>query len=294
MSNFKTSDNYWLKEHKKPLFRWTVGPCIKQGFDILRESVSQALRVYGDRFKFVICHNNLNDDQKEVLKSIASLNVELYEQSWEHCSLPIDNQCLKKVDGNFPITTVNCNGSVWKYCPDRLRPHSHELIVDNDLIIVSPIKQIEDFLNSTNKSLLLQDRFRYYGRYDKMVSHSKFLNTGMIGLPPDYNLKNTMLEFWNRKKHNDITQADEQGLVASALAYDFGPSLIVVNEILEVLARDPSLNFCTSYSGNSRGDEIGYINKNVDECNGFHFCQANKIDNHIGWSWYMNKKRLFC
>ena len=302
----ESSDNYWLKEHKKPLFRWTVGPCIKQGFDILRESVFQALKIYGNRFKFIICHNNLSENQKSILKSIAIGNVGLYEQDWEDCPLPIDYQCLRQVDGEFPIGTLHCNGSIWKYCPDRMRPHGHEFICDNDLIITSPLDEIENFLSSTKKALLLQDRFSYYGRYT--VSHAKLLNTGLIGLPPSYDLKHSMLNIWSQHKYPDITQADEQGLAAATLSNDFGSSLIVTNSILQVLAKDSNSNESYgSYNSYGSYDSRGFyhssrsinsitenerINMMSDASKGFHFCQANKIDNHVGWSWYVKKNKV--
>ena len=62
----------------RPLWRWTIGNTIKQGLEILEESVFRALKLYGDYdIDWAICYNGLNDQSVENLQSIVQNLFEL-------------------------------------------------------------------------------------------------------------------------------------------------------------------------------------------------------------------------
>ena len=56
----------------KPLFRFTVGPCIPQGLEVLKESVKKTTATLGiDAFDWMICHNGLSEDEQAQLSDMT-------------------------------------------------------------------------------------------------------------------------------------------------------------------------------------------------------------------------------
>lgn len=270
-----------MKIKQKPLIRWTVGPCISQGIDILETSVRSMVSLYGDKFDYVICYNNLNKDYLSKLNSLAEeIHVNLLEQD---CNFLYHTNSIQDKDGSFPINGDKCIGSTWKFSPDRLRFSSHEIFIDNDLVIQSKLNEIDDFLSSDDKAFVLCDRYKYYGNYesDLLKTAPKYFNTGLVGLPPNYNICNLFREIC---KDAEITQADEQGIVASMLYRDFGHNLLIISDIGQILAGSSECSY--SYSGTNIDVEAVLFESIKHKVKGFHFCQANKIDKHIGWELY--------
>lgn len=254
----------------KPLVRWTCGPCLQQGLDILVESIQKTTKAFGhDRFDWMVCYNSLTRQNLDFLKSaIAGLSVALVAQNWVNC--PIDEDCRtpRRIDGSFEWNGNKCGGSLWKVCPARARMESHEIVIDNDLIILRRLPQIDEFLKASDKVLLLEEPIRFYGRYEKLFSTTgPFLNSGLMGYPPGYDFGTCIKRVWEENGSlQNISQADEQGLLTYTLQRQ--PAVrIHANQVVEVLARD----FSTKISG--REDAL-------------HFTQSNRIGSHRGWVQY--------
>lgn len=254
----------------KPLFRWTVGNCLQQGLDILAESVIRTTKALGvDNWDWAICYNGLNREDLAFLnKAIEGRPVQLIPQSWATC--PIDDNCQspRRADGSFEWNGTRCGGTLWKVCPPRLRMETHEIVMDNDIILLKKFPQIDEWLKCTDKALVLEEPIRFYGRYDCLFgAESTFLNSGFMGFPPSYDygteLHNTWVQYG---KYMNISQADEQGLLMYTL--NKVPNIRIKKEqMVEILHRD--------YKAKITGHEYG-----------IHFTQANRIPNHLSWKQY--------
>lgn len=254
----------------KPLFRWTCGSCLQQGLDILAESINRTTKSLGiDNFDWVICYNNLyRDDLAFLQKAIGDKPIQLIAQNWSTC--PVDDNCQnpRRKDGSFEWNGNRCGGTMWKVCPPRLRMETHEIVMDNDIILLKKFHQIDDFLNQTKKCLVLEEPIRFYGRYDCLFGDATtFLNSGFMGFPPGYDYGAELFKVWTKySKYMNLTQADEQGLLMFTL--DQQPNIRIKKEqMVEVLNRD----FKAIITGHEEG---------------IHFTQANRIPNHFAWKMY--------
>jgi hypothetical protein len=128
--------------------------------------------------------------------------------------------------------------------------------------------QIDEWLSQTEKTLILEEPIRFYGRYDGVLPPGPpFFNSGFMGLPPNYDFGQAIVNSWEQNGSlTNLSQADEQGLLTYTL--NQRPSLrIKPDQMIEVLHRD----FKTVVTGNEFA---------------IHFTQANRIPNHHCWSKY--------
>lgn len=254
----------------KPLFRWSCGPCRKQGLSILAESIKKTTQTLGiDNFDWLICYNGLNQENIDFIKkSIGDLPVEMFAQNWADC--PVDDVPSSPIreDGTYEWNGNKCGGTLWKVCPARIRMESHEIVMDNDIVLLKKFPQIDEFLSS-NKALILEEPIRFYGRYNYLFpsSQTTFLNSGLMGFPPYYDFAQEIRKVWEENGfYKNISQADEQGLLTYTL--DKLPSIRIKKEQMhEILAKD--------YNAVITGEEEG-----------IHFTQANRIPSHRGWHLY--------
>lgn len=256
----------------KPLFRWTVGPCLPQGLDVLGESIQKTTAALGiDTFDWMICHNGLEQEQVDTIKGhVGDLPIVLFEQNWEMAATPDDEDWAnpRRSNGSFEWNGNKCGGTMWKVCPPRMRMETHEIVMDNDIILLHKFPQIDYFLKMPNMALILEEPIRFYGRFDAVFPDSgPFLNSGFMGFPPGYDYGQEIMRVW--KEHGELknlSQADEQGLLTYTLSRL--PSVRVKKEqMMEVLARD----FDTEPTGREQG---------------IHFTQANRIPKHVCWKKY--------
>lgn len=254
----------------KPLFRWTVGNCLHQGLDILAESIHRTTVALGvNSWDWAVCYNGLNGDDVNFLRErIGNLPVKLVSQNWATCPITDNCQTPRRPDGSFEYDGARCGGTMWKVCPPRLRMETHEIVVDNDVILLKKFPQIDQWLSQKDKVLLLEEPIRFYGRYDCLFPPDPpFLNSGFMGYPPGYNFGKEIKESWEKfGKYENLSQADEQGLLTHVL--NAQPSIrIKANQMVEVLHRD----FKTKITGNEEA---------------IHFVQSNRIPNHHVWGEY--------
>jgi hypothetical protein len=149
---------------------------------------------------------------------------------------------------------------------------THEIIMDNDIVILKKIPQIEEFLNS-DKVLILEEPIKFYGRFtDQFPSEAPFLNSGFMGLPPGYDFGGEIRKTWEKYgKLGTISQADEQGLLM--LTLNQNPSIrIKPTDIIEILSRD----FGTKITGQESA---------------IHFTQGNRVLKHRAWIEYNDLKK---
>lgn len=257
----------------KPLFRYTVGSCLPQGLEVLGESIKQTTQVLGvDRFDWMICYNGLNEEQLQTIKDhIGDLPFTLYEQNWELAAISSETKewsTPKRKDGSFEWNGNHCGGTMWKVCPPRMRMETHEIVMDNDIVIRKPIPQIEYFLKTNNMALILEEPIRFYGRFDGLFpDKGPFLNSGLMGFPPGYNYQQEIIRVWEENGSMEkLSQADEQGLLMYTL--NQVPNIRISKEqVKEILARD--------------------FNATLEEtfC-AYHFTQSNRIPKHHAWKKY--------
>jgi len=254
----------------KPLFRWTVGSCIQQGLDILAESINQTTKAFGiESFDWLICHNGLKEEEINFIKkAIGNKPIQMFAQNWNTCPLDDNCQSPRRKDGSYEWNGNRCGGTMWKVCPARMRMESHEIVMDNDIVLLKKFPQIDEFLNSNNKALILEEPIRFYGRYDYLFGNDKvFLNSGFMGFPPGYDYGLEIYNTWVQYgKFANISQADEQGLLMYTL--NKLPNIRIKKEqMIEVLNRD--------FNAIITGEEEG-----------IHFTQANRMPNHYSWQKY--------
>jgi hypothetical protein len=254
----------------KPLFRWTVGNCLQQGLDILAESINRTTRALGiENWDWAICYNGLNRDDLKFLQGvIGNRPIQLVPQHWATCPIPDNCQTPRRKDGSFEWNGNRCGGTMWKVCPPRLRMETHEIVMDNDIVLLKKFPQIDEFLSSNDKALILEEPIRFYGRYDCLFgAEETYLNSGLMGFPPGYDYGSAIYDNWEKYgKYMNLTQADEQGILTYTL--NQLPSVRIKKEqMIEVLHRD----FKTKLTGHEQG---------------IHFTQANRIPNHHQWQKY--------
>lgn len=254
----------------KPLFRFTVGNCLQQGLDILAESIKRTTDALGiDNWDWMICYNGLNREEYQFLKTaIGDKPIELVSQSWATC--PVDDNCQtpRRKDGSFEYNGNKCGGTMWKVCPPRMRIDVHEIVMDNDIVLLRKFPQIEEWLRTTDKALILEEPIRFYGRYDCLFgTPAKYMNSGFMGFCPGYDFGAAIYQNWAKYgKYTNLTQADEQGLLVYTLSQT--PSIRIREEqMVEVLHRD----FTTPITGREYG---------------IHFTQSNRAPNHEPWRRY--------
>jgi hypothetical protein len=254
----------------KPLFRWTIGPTLPQGVHILIESVRMTLKAFGvDTFDWMICYNNIPTENLELLKQgVKDKPIHFFKQDWQTC--PIEEECRspQRDDGSFEWNGNRCGGTLWKACPARMRMDTHEIVMDNDIVLLQKLKPIQDFLASKDKVLILEEPIRFYGRYDHLFPKSEpYLNSGLMGFYPGYDFGRAIRNAWEHNgRFTNISQADEQGLLMYALSQS--PSVrIDKNLIVEILARD-------------------FQQKPTGKEGGIHFTQSNRLPNHRAWGLY--------
>jgi hypothetical protein len=176
----------------KILIRWTIGNVCQDGIDILKYSINSIKKNYPN-FERVVCFNNINKEK------LTHLNAELFQQyhtdDIEYCP----------------------KNELWKLYPPRLDKEAHEIVIDNDLIIFSRIKEI-DFFVKNNYTLMLRGRGRAFGRYDHKVPQPHAINGGLYGMPPYFDFAAKIKECCKDDKIRAwFDRSDDQGVIAYAL-----------------------------------------------------------------------------
>lgn len=281
---------------QKPLFRWIVGNVSNLGMQIFLEALRKTPQALGvDSFDWLVCYNNLTDDQfRQLSLAISGTSVKLLRQNYSETVIPFPE------DGRH---------SFWKLCPPRCRINSHEIVVDNDLVIFKKIKEIGDFLNS-DKILWLDEPIKYLGAYRGFFEDAETFNSGLIGFPPFYDFGAELGKFWI-KWGNDrcFKYGDEQGLIGAILRKQ--KKIVILRDIVVEL-HSKTMNkkvfgtFGKDYHDKTSPEgksnwafyeevELGkntvrWLDKKLSNVCAYHFVEANRLESHVGWSKYLKSK----
>jgi hypothetical protein len=190
-----------------PIIRWVIGPVSEDGFECLKLSVFHFRKLYKDSFRYVVCYNGLSNSQKKLLP-----DVELLDQSNFMKSLPV-----------FPC------GPAWKLYPPRISVETHEIIIDNDIVIYKKPEAIAEFLKEKDMFVVTESLKRSYsGIYQKDIPENFNINSGFVCLPPNFDYRKELLKNKLKKWENHF---DEQTLVAKVLSVQKKIKIINLSEI---------------------------------------------------------------
>jgi hypothetical protein len=232
----------------RPLIRYTIGKVSEAGWEILFESVRLMKKVYPE-FDLFVCHNKMT---RAETTRLGNLGVELVVQDdvvppfhfLDHDEGKIRNFC-------------------WKLIPARLRPHGHELWVDNDIIFRDRLPTIDRWLMM--QTVIISSGFnRDYGRFTGLLQNDEPYCAGLFGLPPNFDFEAAIIGACGGQP---LTGFDEQGLVALVVS-KFFDRLVVPQEEMALL----------SEMWKPMG--IRWFPM------GLHFARANRFSDHFCWRLY--------
>lgn len=182
-----------------PIIRWTITQTNKLALHCLFESIKSWKSLYGESFEYYVCYNNVNE---EILSYIKKLNVNILDQYIYKSTLKI-----------APFDTA------WKLYPPRIRLNSHEIFIDNDLIVYKHLPCVEEFLKSKDMFLITAAHGRFYGIWDFLVPKDfPNVNSGFFAIPPKFDLQksiNNAFTLFPDKTWQ--THFDEEGIIAAII-----------------------------------------------------------------------------
>lgn len=245
----------------RPLARWTFGK-VKDpgpGEETLLACVKRFKVVYPE-FDCIICYNNVSNRQLAILKK---LNVDLHKQTETELEYPLESVNLPEGwKGAMP-------GWGFKLCPPRLRLESHELWIDNDVVIRERLRAIDRWLKSDGTLIASghNNNRKIYGKFDHLVPSNVVCCAGLFGLPPGFDFESRIVQ----KCHSvlggkPLGYYDEQGLV-SAIVIEHNPHIVIpANQFLNVKE---------------------YVKKPFPSA--LHFIGANRFHSHREWQDYRDQ-----
>lgn len=233
---------------KKYILRYTIGRVSNLGWTILFESIRQIKKVYPE-FSIYICHNKLY--QKEIEK-LKNLEVSLIKQDDLAKSFSFVDSDENKIR-NF----------CWKLIPARICQESHELWIDNDIVIRDRISKLDYWL-SQKTSIISTGFYRDYGMFSNLITAEQAYCAGFFGLPPNFDFEKEINYYC---KDKILKGFDEQGLTT-----------LIATSIKDYIVL--SQQDITLFSEHWRFKTSDYAPS------GFHFARANRFDWHKSWKSY--------
>ena len=200
----------------KPLIRWTIGSYELDpiGLECLKTSVICFKKIYNN-IDTIITYNCFPKHFLDKLKQVSEITeTPIYEQ---------------RLSENKLIIPPKQNHGSWKLCPARLRPQSHEIFIDNDLVIFRKNNRINKFLENTKYAIITADIDRFYGSLEFDLPMNLKCCNGFFGLPPYYDLDaaiNQSLNTLSYKKWE--AYHDEQSMVIHAMHRDFQSNMLQI------------------------------------------------------------------
>lgn len=217
-----------IKIFKKPIIRWTVGNVSSYGIDCLKQSISSWKSLYGDSFDYYLCYNNID---------VNKLNFDV--------SLINQNEHLNSL-------SIGPNLTAWKLYPPRISMESHEIFIDNDLIVYEKIPLIDSFLKSKNIFFCTEGLRKNFGLYEKENRENLKINSGFFGIPPYFDFR---VFIDNEIKHEWTGWFDEQGIVSSILSNN-DYNLISLDEVAVCLNEFKFGKYGVHFVGLNGGNNI--------------------------------------
>ena len=231
----------------KPLARWTIGPVEPIGYEILKHSVIKFKEVYPE-FDREVCFNNI--DKPDI--DCDLINQHDFELQFQPSS----------PDEDYSERSGGMKGSGWKLAPPRLRIESHELWIDNDIVILERIPEIDQWLQEET-SIISEGLGQHYGSFKSLMGNLKMC-AGFFGLPPKFDFESKISEL---QKDKELGGFDEQGLVAYVVS-QIGGFITVPKETLKIVE-----------------DHHEFPS---EKKKGYHFVGANRKNWHRGWKSFLD------
>jgi len=237
----------------KALARWTCGLVTQPGLEILVASLRR-FRVIYPEFDSIICCNNLKEQQLDFIQK--NLHADLYFQDPTELGYPLT-----------PVTAPLGWKSAFphwgiKLCPPRLRIESHELWLDNDIMVRARVPSIDRWLQS-DKCIIATGHGKQYEEFDSLIPPDKICSAGFFGLPPGYDFGKELVETCNRMlKGLPLGYYNEQGLVVYTVTNK--PHIMAPMEDVFIVKHMPDKPLPPA----------------------MHFIGSNRQDRHEHWSQY--------
>jgi hypothetical protein len=191
-----------MYEISKPIIRWVVGNCHELGYKVLHESILSFKKIYQKKFYYCICFNSINTSTslKQCFKEVdLILNQNDFSQSLSY------DPHIKK-------------GPHWKLYPPRICENQHEIVLDNDIVIYDKLKEIDDFLSNDDMFITTTAIKRSYsGQFGDIVNKNLNINSGLFGLPPNFNYKEEIEKILQKGSGMWQDHFDEQTIIASII-----------------------------------------------------------------------------
>lgn len=226
---------------EKPIARWTIGPSTKNGYECLEMSIRSFLDFY--YADVIVTHNCPPDNLETLLSRLSDVPLQLLDQR-------------HYLDTSYIVPV----GVAWKLYPPRLDINRHEICIDNDIVFQEKIDHISNFFED-NSTLLLEGDARNYGRFDKYIPPKTHINSGIYGMPPDFDMERfikivagSAWELNAKGEHAANKTFDEQGIVAFALL-NHPRCVIIPNKIV---------TNCERHLVESKGMHFVGLNKRED------------------------------
>ncbi len=233
--------------------RWTIGDVSSRGWEALRLSLHCAVRLFGERARYLVCVNTVPPELARVIAGSLPEQVEWQPVTRED----IPAKLAEHLDPEM------AEGVGWKLVPPRAFPDLHELSLDNDCLLWSLPQGMREFLARTDATLLAEDVERCLGQFDD-ADVPGAVNSGIRGLPPGFALLPQIAGVLAGRKLSLRSELDEQGLQAAALH----------RETSCLRVRTEEVSICSPFWPRQPG---------LGSC-GAHFVGLNS--KHIPWNYY--------
>ena len=149
-----------------------------------------------------------------------------------------------------------------KLIPSRVNINKQEIFIDNDLLITKRIEKIDYFIKSDNNTIICEDVKRFYGIFNKLIDENFCTNTGLFGLPSNFDFS---VSNYYKTNNEWKSNYDEQGFL-SLILLKHNPIIINLNEIA-IMSHD----FCSERAFNPIKS-------------GYHFVGLNCKETHKSWN----------
>jgi hypothetical protein len=186
--------------------RWTIGDVNRRGFHALQLSIWGAWRLFGRDARYRVYVNTVGLAQACAWTGPVPAQVQ-----WQAVTLDVPDWLASRLDGGL------AEGVAWKFAPVRAFPGDHELAVDNDVILWSRPRALDDWLEGGAEFLLAEDVRRCFGAFDDLCP-GQAMNSGIRGLPPGFDLAEGLRRLVEGRPDRLVREVDEQGLQVAALA----------------------------------------------------------------------------
>lgn len=200
--------------------RWTIGDVSKRGFEALRLSIWGAWKMFGTGTNYTVCVNSIPLTKARALTGEVPDGVKWHDSTYE---IP---EFIKSYMGENMAEGVG-----WKFAPLSIYPGKYSLALDNDCIMWEAPDAIKKWLDSGEADCVIAEDVRpCFGQFWQFCG-SEPRNSGIRGLPPYFDLEESLRRVLEKKPVKLTSELDEQGLQVAALSLNKQPFVVRVDEV---------------------------------------------------------------